>query len=215
MVGSFIFSQWNEWNSTEHTVQLFVSKKWPNLAWIIVCTWKAKGFNPFWLIFGIEIEAVCLSVYHICTYIQIYILSVSALIPFQLPQSDLEGLDPNCRRFRLENGESLAEIDEVNCEMPSWWAWQHGSMCRGCVCVQCMNCMNMDLDKYNIIMFKRHAICGKCLNETKRQWLVSIQLRQCEKGKQTNTFNRNVLCKFQLFDVLTSLSRPWIMFSWM
>ncbi|XP_037029821.1 GTPase-activating Rap/Ran-GAP domain-like protein 3 isoform X2 [Bradysia coprophila] len=31
----------------------------------------------------------------------------------QIPQTDLEGLDPNCRRFRLENGESLAEIDEV------------------------------------------------------------------------------------------------------
>ncbi|XP_031635963.1 GTPase-activating Rap/Ran-GAP domain-like protein 3 isoform X2 [Contarinia nasturtii] len=31
----------------------------------------------------------------------------------QLPQTDLDALDPNCRRFRLENGESLAEIDEV------------------------------------------------------------------------------------------------------
>lgn len=34
-------------------------------------------------------------------------------LSLQLPQSDLEALDPNCRRFRLENGESLAEIDEV------------------------------------------------------------------------------------------------------
>ncbi|XP_049279711.1 GTPase-activating Rap/Ran-GAP domain-like protein 3 isoform X1 [Anopheles funestus] len=31
----------------------------------------------------------------------------------QLPQSEIDGLDPNCRRFRLENGESLAEKDEV------------------------------------------------------------------------------------------------------
>lgn len=31
----------------------------------------------------------------------------------QLPQSELEGLDPSCRRFRLENGESIAEKDEV------------------------------------------------------------------------------------------------------
>lgn len=31
-----------------------------------------------------------------------------------MPQTDLEGLDPTCRRFRLENGESLAEIDEVS-----------------------------------------------------------------------------------------------------
>ncbi|XP_037917426.1 GTPase-activating Rap/Ran-GAP domain-like protein 3 [Hermetia illucens] len=31
----------------------------------------------------------------------------------QLPQSELDGYDPNCRRFRLENGESLAEKDEV------------------------------------------------------------------------------------------------------
>uniref|UniRef100_A0A182M1G4 Rap-GAP domain-containing protein n=1 Tax=Anopheles culicifacies TaxID=139723 RepID=A0A182M1G4_9DIPT len=30
----------------------------------------------------------------------------------QLPQSEIDGLDPNCRRFRLENGESLAEKDE-------------------------------------------------------------------------------------------------------
>ncbi|KXJ73963.1 hypothetical protein RP20_CCG014649 [Aedes albopictus] len=29
-----------------------------------------------------------------------------------LPQSEIDGLDPNCRRFRLENGESLAEKDE-------------------------------------------------------------------------------------------------------
>lgn len=41
---------------------------------------------------------------------QFYVFVFSLL---QLPQSDLEGLDPNCRRFRLENGESLAEIDEV------------------------------------------------------------------------------------------------------
>lgn len=32
----------------------------------------------------------------------------------QLPQTDLDALDANCRRFRLENGESLAEIDEVS-----------------------------------------------------------------------------------------------------
>lgn len=32
----------------------------------------------------------------------------------QLAQTELEGLDPNCRRFRLENGESLAEKDEVS-----------------------------------------------------------------------------------------------------
>lgn len=31
----------------------------------------------------------------------------------QLPQSELEGLDPSCRRFRLENGDSIAEKDEV------------------------------------------------------------------------------------------------------
>lgn len=31
----------------------------------------------------------------------------------QLPQTEIDGLDPNCRRFRLENGESLAEKDEV------------------------------------------------------------------------------------------------------
>lgn len=31
----------------------------------------------------------------------------------QLPQSELEGLDPSCRRFRLENGDSMAEKDEV------------------------------------------------------------------------------------------------------
>ncbi|KAL5275099.1 GARNL3 family protein [Megaselia abdita] len=31
----------------------------------------------------------------------------------QIPQTDLEGNDPNCKRFRLENGESLAEKDEV------------------------------------------------------------------------------------------------------
>lgn len=36
--------------------------------------------------------------------------------PVQLPQTDLDALDPNCRRFRLENGESLAEIDEVSFE---------------------------------------------------------------------------------------------------
>lgn len=32
----------------------------------------------------------------------------------QLPQSELEGLDPSCRRFRLENGDSIAEKDEVS-----------------------------------------------------------------------------------------------------
>ncbi|XP_055677387.1 GTPase-activating Rap/Ran-GAP domain-like protein 3 isoform X3 [Lutzomyia longipalpis] len=31
----------------------------------------------------------------------------------KLPQCELEGLDQNCRRFRLENGESMAEKDEV------------------------------------------------------------------------------------------------------
>ncbi|XP_054729663.1 GTPase-activating Rap/Ran-GAP domain-like protein 3 isoform X1 [Anastrepha obliqua] len=31
----------------------------------------------------------------------------------QLPQSDLDGLDPNFKRFRVENGDSLAEKDEV------------------------------------------------------------------------------------------------------
>ncbi|XP_054086487.1 GTPase-activating Rap/Ran-GAP domain-like protein 3 isoform X2 [Zeugodacus cucurbitae] len=31
----------------------------------------------------------------------------------QLPQSDLDGLDPNFKRFRIENGDSLAEKDEV------------------------------------------------------------------------------------------------------
>ena len=35
-------------------------------------------------------------------------------LPTQLPQSEIDGLDPNCRRFRLENGESLAEKDEVS-----------------------------------------------------------------------------------------------------
>uniref|UniRef100_A0A182QQQ9 Rap-GAP domain-containing protein n=1 Tax=Anopheles farauti TaxID=69004 RepID=A0A182QQQ9_9DIPT len=37
-----------------------------------------------------------------------YILRIA-----KLPQSEIDGLDPNCRRFRLENGESLAEKDEV------------------------------------------------------------------------------------------------------
>lgn len=36
-------------------------------------------------------------------------------LSLQLPQSELDALDPNSRRFRLENGESLAEIDEVRC----------------------------------------------------------------------------------------------------
>ncbi|XP_029409205.2 GTPase-activating Rap/Ran-GAP domain-like protein 3 isoform X2 [Bactrocera dorsalis] len=31
----------------------------------------------------------------------------------QLPQSELDGLDPNFKRFRIENGDSLAEKDEV------------------------------------------------------------------------------------------------------
>ncbi|XP_059224080.1 GTPase-activating Rap/Ran-GAP domain-like protein 3 isoform X1 [Stomoxys calcitrans] len=31
----------------------------------------------------------------------------------QLPQSELDGIDPNFKRFRVENGESLAEKDEV------------------------------------------------------------------------------------------------------
>uniref|UniRef100_A0A182UGH3 Rap-GAP domain-containing protein n=1 Tax=Anopheles melas TaxID=34690 RepID=A0A182UGH3_9DIPT len=33
-------------------------------------------------------------------------------VTVKLPQSEIDGLDPNCRRFRLENGESLAEKDE-------------------------------------------------------------------------------------------------------
>jgi hypothetical protein len=32
----------------------------------------------------------------------------------QLPQSELDGLDPSYRKYRLENGESLAEKDEVS-----------------------------------------------------------------------------------------------------
>lgn len=38
---------------------------------------------------------------------------LSHFLLLQLPQTDLDCLDPTCRRFRLENGESLAEIDEV------------------------------------------------------------------------------------------------------
>ncbi|KFB52830.1 AGAP002573-PA-like protein [Anopheles sinensis] len=41
------------------------------------------------------------------------LVAPSAEIQHPLPQSEIDGLDPNCRRFRLENGESLAEKDEV------------------------------------------------------------------------------------------------------
>lgn len=41
------------------------------------------------------------------------------IFSLQLPQTDLEGLDPSGRRFRLENGESLAEIDEVSASQPN------------------------------------------------------------------------------------------------
>lgn len=36
-----------------------------------------------------------------------------AFFYLQLPQSDLDGIYPNFKRFRIENGDSLAEKDEV------------------------------------------------------------------------------------------------------
>lgn len=46
-------------------------------------------------------------------FTQQFNIFLSIFVYLQLPQTDLDALDPNCRRFRLENGESLAEIDEV------------------------------------------------------------------------------------------------------
>lgn len=41
-------------------------------------------------------------------------LKLNLLFSFQLQQSDLDGLDPNFKRFRIENGDSLAEKEEVS-----------------------------------------------------------------------------------------------------
>lgn len=51
------------------------------------------------------------------------------------------------------------------------------------------------------------------------QWnektMNSFYSTEADRERKYKIHNRNILCKFQLFDVLKSLSRPWIMFIWM
>lgn len=56
---------------------------------------------------------------------QFRFLFILFILRLQLPQTDLDALDPNCRRFRLENGESLAEIDEVSVIFISKYLMEH------------------------------------------------------------------------------------------
>lgn len=79
---------------------------------------KKKGlltFNAFYCIFQIIKSSFSFAWINliIIYFIKLYRIFHIYCLLFQLPQTDLDCLDQTCRRFRLENGESMAEIDEV------------------------------------------------------------------------------------------------------